>query len=266
MLYPDITYKIRKVVFDIYNNVGPGYNEDAYEEMLADGLYADGLSVIRQKEFEVLYKGNRVGSYRTDLIINDIIVVELKAVPEVYPLHKAQIISYLKITQMFLGMLINFGGNQLFIQGFPNKFREEVKNFVINFDINKINLSDDVKKLILPFLLIAKEILETLGPGYFHQVYRRAFWDELKRKDIGFHLLKQANAIYNNKIYQTVEVRFFKIGEMLISVVAIEEINNLVIKKFLNFMKNFQCKRGLLINFNSVVVDFRFLQLQNYKD
>jgi len=82
-------------------------------------------------------------------------------------------------------MLINFGGPKLYIKIYPNNLSQR-KVLNTNFDINKINLAEEDKKLIRPFLEISQEILEILGPGYFHQVYRRSFWDELNINNIEF--------------------------------------------------------------------------------
>ena len=113
MYEKELVYKIRGAVFDIYNNVTGNWKEEVYEDILFDALSDNGLKVERQKEFEVFYKGNRIGLYRTDLIVEDKIILELKAVPEVFPLHEAQTISYLKISGLQLALLINFGGAEV---------------------------------------------------------------------------------------------------------------------------------------------------------
>ncbi len=107
MIYSESVYKIRGIVFDIFNNVVGNWNEAVFEEILNDTLKDNGFRVEQQKEFEVIFKENRVGLYRTDLIVDSKIIIELKAVPEIYALHKAQIISYLKVTGLKLGILIN---------------------------------------------------------------------------------------------------------------------------------------------------------------
>ena len=290
MYEPNLAYKIRGSLFDIYNNIVGSWSEVDYEDILFDVLASSGLNVERQKEFIVYYKGNKVGFYKTDLIVEDKIILELKAVPEVFPLHEAQTISYLKVTGLKLAMLINFGGAELFIKIYPNKFvtttriehKEELKRTTgiyykeeylddvvsrsfekrlrIDFDIEKANLSYEDKILIKPFLEISKDILEILGPGFFHQVYRRAFWDELKYRDINFEWIKQLELSYKGKIYNQKEVRFFKIKNLLISIVAVKELDKLIITKFFKFVKYYKCDSGLIVNFNNTMMDFRFIK------
>lgn len=292
MFEPDLAYKIRGSVFDIYNNIIGSWSEKDYEDILFDALASSGLNVERQKEFIVYYKGNKVGFYKTDLIVEDKIILELKAVPEVFPLHEAQAISYLKVTGLKLAMLINFGGVELFIKIYPNKFitttrttgicykeeyyKEEYldevvkrsfeKRLRIDFNIEKANLLDKDKILIQPFLEISKEILEILGPGFFHQVYRRAFWDELKYRDINFEWIKQLELSYKGKVYNQKEVRFFKIKNLLISIVAVRELDKLIIIKFFKFVKYYKCDSGLIVNFHDTRMDFRLVKRGNYKN
>ena len=66
---------------------------------------------------------------------------------------------------------------------------------------------------------------------------------------------------YNERLYGSKEVRFFKINDLLISIVAIKEIDNLALHKFSGFVKYYKCKKGLIINFNSTIIDFRFMMI-----
>ena len=258
MIYPELVYKIRGCVFDVYNNLLGDWSEKVIEEILYDAFDSQGMKVDRQVEFEIYYKENRVGLYRTDLIVDKKIIIELKIVPEIFPLHKAQIISYLKVTGLPLGLLINFGGSKLFIKGYPNNVSNN-KVLNIPFDIDKVNLSNNKKELIEPFLSISKEILETLGPGYFHQVYRRAFWYELKDQDIDFEIIKQLELIYKGKTYASKEVRFYKVNDLLISIVSVNKLDDRILYNLSKYKKYYNCKDGLIINFNSTVIDFRLL-------
>jgi len=133
------------------------------------------------------------------------------------------------------------------------------KILTINFDINKTSLKNEDKKLLLPFLEMGKEVLENLGPGFFHQVYRRAFWDELRAGDIDFVLIKNLELNYNGKLYGSKDIRLFKINDLLISINAIKSIENETISVFSNLIKHYQCKKGLLFNFNSTKMDYRFI-------
>mgnify|MGYP001575704331 CR=1 FL=1 len=93
---------------EVHKHLGPGYLESVYEEALAIELALQRIPFARRIPVPVQYKGQSVGQGRLDFMIGDELVVELKAVDALLPIHKAQVLSYLKATQHCLGLLINF--------------------------------------------------------------------------------------------------------------------------------------------------------------
>jgi GxxExxY protein len=93
---------------EVHRSLGPGFFESVYEEALAIELSARAISFERQKAISVKYKEQPVGEGRIDLLVAAQLLVELKAVETLAPIHKAQVISYLKATGLQLGLLINF--------------------------------------------------------------------------------------------------------------------------------------------------------------
>lgn len=93
---------------EVHRNLGPGYVEAIYEEALAVEFRLRRIRFARQHPVRVVYKGHEVGEGRVDFLVGDILVVELKAVETLTPVHKAQVLSYLKATATQLGLLINF--------------------------------------------------------------------------------------------------------------------------------------------------------------
>lgn len=98
---------------DVHRELGPGYSEGVYEEALAQELFKAGIGFERQKPFVVNYKGSVVGEGRIDFLVGGKLVVELKAAERLMPVHKSQVISYLKATRCSLGLLINFNESLL---------------------------------------------------------------------------------------------------------------------------------------------------------
>jgi len=109
VLYPELSYKIMQIIFEVHNKLGPGFTEEIYEEAAAYELEAQQILIERQKVIQVIYKGRVVGTYRLDLVIDGKIILELKAVTALNDLFKQQLLSYLKATDLHLGMLVNFG-------------------------------------------------------------------------------------------------------------------------------------------------------------
>ena len=93
---------------EVHRALGPGFLESVYEEALCVELELQKIAFARQVNVAVDYKGKPVGEGRLDLTVNNLVVVELKAVDSLAPIHVAQVLSYLKATHMNLGLLINF--------------------------------------------------------------------------------------------------------------------------------------------------------------
>lgn len=109
MVNDEITEKIISCAFTVMNTLGTGFLEKVYENSLVIELENNGFKVNQQVSIPVYYKNKPVGDYIADLIVNDSIIIELKAVEEINAVHKAQVINYLKATNHKIGLLINFG-------------------------------------------------------------------------------------------------------------------------------------------------------------
>lgn len=107
--YKKLSYNIMQATFEVHNILGPGFSENIYEEALTKELQNRGITYERQRLVRVYYKGDNIGEYRLDLIVENKIILELKAVSELNDVFAAQLYSYLKATGMKLGILINFG-------------------------------------------------------------------------------------------------------------------------------------------------------------
>ena len=109
MTINQITYEIRGAVYDVYKTLGPGLLESVYEEALCFELEQRGLKVERQKQVPVVYKGNTLKSdLRLDLLVEDEVIVELKSVAEMKDVFYKQTLTYCKLLDKRLGLLVNF--------------------------------------------------------------------------------------------------------------------------------------------------------------
>jgi len=105
----ELTYQIRGAIFDVYNTLGPGLLESVYEEALVFELQQRGLQVDRQMEVPIHYKGNILKTaLRLDLLIENQVIVELKSVEEMKPVYAKQLLTYLKLMDKHVGLLVNF--------------------------------------------------------------------------------------------------------------------------------------------------------------
>lgn len=110
----EISYKIIGCAIEVHRNLGPGLLESVYEACFIDELRNNGLNVKSQIHVPVSYKGRDLGgSLKIDLLVNDLIIVEEKAVEVMIPLYQAQLLSYLKLSGKPKGLLINFNSENI---------------------------------------------------------------------------------------------------------------------------------------------------------
>ena len=107
--HKDITEKIINAFYTVYNELGRGFLESVYENAITIELELINLKVEKQKKIDVHYKGSIVGEFRPDLIVNDSVIIELKAISKLRPEHETQLLNYLKATKIEVGLLLNFG-------------------------------------------------------------------------------------------------------------------------------------------------------------
>ncbi|HZW04857.1 MAG TPA: GxxExxY protein [Anaerolineaceae bacterium] len=105
----DLTEKIIGAFFTVYNHLGYGFAEKVYENALSIELRKTGLTAIQQAPIKVFYANAIIGEFAADILVNDLVIVELKAVRHLTDDHLAQLLNYLKATPVEVGLLLNFG-------------------------------------------------------------------------------------------------------------------------------------------------------------
>jgi GxxExxY protein len=130
--HKETTNIILKSFYEVYNELGDGFLESVYENALYIVLTGHGLCVERQKGINVFFRGTIIGDFKTDLIVDKKVIIELKAVRALDSADEAQLINYLKATNIEVGLLLNFGR------------KPEFKRFV--YDNKRKNIGDDLRK------------------------------------------------------------------------------------------------------------------------
>lgn len=109
MLFDKLSNKVIRCAIEVHRNLGPGLLESTYEHCLAFELQAAEIAFVRQKPLPVNYKGTELDcGYRVDLLIEDKLIVELKSVDKLQKIHEAQILTYMRLSNLNLDLLINF--------------------------------------------------------------------------------------------------------------------------------------------------------------
>ena len=110
----EITYQVRGAIYDVYKTLGPGLLESVYEEALVFELKQRGLNVERQKHVPIIYKGKNLETdLRLDLLVEDQVVVELKSVEEMKKVFAKQLLTYLRLLDLRVGLLVNFNTDDI---------------------------------------------------------------------------------------------------------------------------------------------------------
>jgi GxxExxY protein len=122
--HSELTEEIIRVFYKVYNKLGYGFLEKVYENAMALELKRAGFQVSRQQPIDVYYDEAKIGSYFTDLVVDEIVIIELKAAKSLCEEHEAQLINYLKATEIEVGLLFNFGKvPELKRKVFSNEFK-----------------------------------------------------------------------------------------------------------------------------------------------
>ena len=116
MLHQELTNKIIGAYYKVYNSLGYGFLEKVYENSLKIELQRLNLKVDQQKNIKVVYEGFEVGDYFADLIVENLVIIELKAAEAICEQHEAQLLNYLRATDKEVGLLLNFGKEAKFVR------------------------------------------------------------------------------------------------------------------------------------------------------
>jgi len=121
--FDPLSNRVIGCALEVHRALGPGLLESAYEQCLAHELRAEGIAAAVQEPLPIRYKGLQLDAgYRVDLLVEDALIVELKAVERLLPIHEAQLLTYMKLAHIKVGLLINFNAVRL---------RTGIKRFVL---------------------------------------------------------------------------------------------------------------------------------------
>ncbi|MEI7978499.1 MAG: GxxExxY protein [Bacteroidota bacterium] len=110
----EVSYKIRSAIFKVYNELGLGLFESVYEQALLYQLRKDGLEAKAQVEVPVYYDEQKLDvGFRIDILVEDLVIIEVKSVEELSKVHHKQLLTYLKLTEIRLGLLVNFNTDNI---------------------------------------------------------------------------------------------------------------------------------------------------------
>ncbi len=251
LLYKETTGLIIGVYYNVYNGTGRNYPEYIYENAMVGDIRALHVPCQRQVEYQVFYKSSLVGLQRLDLFVASEVGVELKVVPALLPIHKAQAISYLKVIGKHVGLLFNFGSPEpeferlYFDPRPPQNDLDAAIRALPEFPTSY--LTPELTYDVIGGLF---EVHTTLGPGFIHRIYANACYHELQLRGLDVRPQKAYQVIYRGR--PVGEIKFGHLlvgGPVFVFPVAVQDINDIHINNLKDWMRVQDIPMGILANF-----------------
>lgn len=129
----DLSYLIVKAAYEVFNGLGPGFDEKIYEEAMIVVLKKYDHVPEQQKRVDVFFQNVNLGFHKLDLVVDERVILELKAVSEIAAIHKQQALSYLKATGLQLALVINFGSGRLQVARVVNTKQRKISSHQTGF-------------------------------------------------------------------------------------------------------------------------------------
>jgi GxxExxY protein len=248
LLYKKTTGIIIGVYYAVYNGTSRIYPEYIFENAMIGDLRILHIPCRRQDRYEIFYKGKLVGEQRLDLFVADKVVVELKVVLTLLPIHKAQAISYLKVVGRHVGLLFNFGSpepefERLYFE--PRPSQNDLEAVIHEFPDSY--LSPELTYDIIGGLL---EVHTALGPGFIHRIYANACYHELGLRGLQVRPRKEYQVIYRNRPIGEIKFGHLQVSDsVFVFPVAVQDINDIRINNLKDWMRVQNIPIGILANF-----------------
>ncbi len=252
LLHKELTQKLIGVYYDVYNGTGRIYPEHFYDRAMVHDLSAAGITCRPQPEYQIVYKQKVVGKQILDILIADEVIIEDKVAPSLTRLHKAQLLSYLKVTNKQVGLLLNFGGPKPEFQRLYFALREPE---VAKTQIARAAADANIPGLIEPQIVYEIvgglfEVHATLGPGFIHRIYANACYHEFKLRGLPAKPQKAIQIFYRGAPLGELKFSHLRVADaIMVFPAAIQNVADLGLDNFREWLRAEQVPLGIVANF-----------------
>ena len=265
ILFPELSYTVQGACFDVHNRLrGLDLSEAGWERALLIALTERGIQSDSQVKYRLSYRGHSVGQFAVDVVVEGKLLLELKAVEKLLPIHQAQVLSYLRVTGLELGILVNFGEVRVASQRLVLQTARKVGGA----NHPQSNLPPNPDDLLYPELTARLRsalfaVHGILGPGFMHMHYRRATQLELHAYGISYQKQDKVTISYRGQPIETRETRLLIIdGKIALACVAVSSITPSMLLRMGQFLKLLGFSLGLIANFHSPELEIRTVRVQ----
>jgi GxxExxY protein len=249
IIHKELSYTVRGALIDVYNKLGPSLPESFYQEAVTCALEERGITCIPEKPFEVFYRNQSAGKYAIDhWLEKGKIILELKVAPQIMPIHQAQTLSYLKLTQADLAIIVNFGSKSLQDKRLPNFFKEKIARF----QWQPIPLAEDTlyPELTNRLFEALHRVYFALGTGFIHRVYRQAMMVELKHHGLNYEKIYKIPVYYNQRFIGMQGTQMLQIeNKIVMGVFAVKVMTETMQENMKARLRRLRMRLGILANF-----------------
>jgi GxxExxY protein len=251
-----LSYRVIGAAIAVHRELGPGLEEQDYEMALSAELAASAVPFQSQQPIPVVYKGVHLDAgFRVDVFVDRALVVELKAVDSLHPVHEAQLLTYLRLSQRQLGLLINFDvpvlkdGVHRRVMGLVEDGAQVIPaQRMVDEPFSLEAVSDD---LTYDVIRAAIEVHRHLGPGLLQSVYHECLCYELSLRRVPFQRKACVPLRFREvALPKPVEIDVVVAGELPLSIVSVAGITPLLEARLLGRLRNGCWRQGLLLNFS----------------
>lgn len=266
LLHADLTYLIRGVLFHVGNHLWPGLPEKDIQQAVSIGLTRHKVPHSLEEQFHVYYRGVEVGRYYCDISVGRKVILELKVVPVLTGLHRAQLISYLRVSGADVGLLVNFGAPRVEIERYTYVYAQRRPDFTWQPQ------PPDDPTLLYPDLVghlyeCLHRVHYELGPGFFHYVYRRATQVELNEQHISFEFVREIPVFYEGEYLSAHKCRLLIVeNKVIVAAFAVREMSLAFDVRMRRYLTHFGQQLGLLANFHGERLDIRPVRIPSGED
>ncbi len=250
LLYEELTRELRRCVFEVHNALGTGYDEETYHQAMNIRVEKSGIAFRSQEIRFVEHRGEKVDEFKLDMIADDKVVLELKSLhSDFLQPNFVQILSYLKLWQKQLGLLVNFGLPKAKIKRIP--FSEKGKKKSENYDYIKGILAPADREHLKNLREAILTVFEMHGLGYGESVCQHLVLAELRHREIKYEPKTIIPVEYEGRPIRNFEMNLPIIaGRFILGVTALQKhIEFYDIAKMQTYLRALHLQIGLLVNF-----------------
>jgi GxxExxY protein len=239
-----LTYGVIGAAMAVHRELGPGLEEQDYELALQEEMNAQEIRHVNQHPIPVIYKDMRLDAgFRMDLLIENVLVVELKAVERIHPVHEAQLLTYLRLAHQQIGLLINFDVPVLK----DGIMRRVMTKEPVSESTESLKSEHDLEGQIIG---AAIEVHRHIGPGLLRSAYEECLCCELSLRRIPFTRSQPLPIRYRDvTLPAPAKIELIVAGQLPVMIVSNSLHLELNEARFLGRLRNGQWENGLLFNF-----------------